>query len=82
MIFFLDDILIYSKTQEEHIKHLKMVLDLLREHQLSAKERKCEFLKTEIHYLGHVLSSKGVDMNATKVHAISHWPPSKNLEEL
>ena len=82
MIVFLDDILIYSAIQEEYIQHLNMVFDLLREHKLFAKESKCEFLKIHIHYLGHVISSKGIAMDMTKVNAILHWPHPRNLEEL
>jgi hypothetical protein len=56
VIVFLDDILIYSKSEEEHEKHLRMVLQVLREHQLYAKLSKCSFYKKNIHYLGHIIS--------------------------
>ena len=82
VIVFLDDILIYSKTEEDHLEHLRLVFDLLREHKLYAKESKCEFLQTEIHYLGHVISAQGVQMDMSKVEAIAHWPHPTNLEEL
>ena len=82
MIVFLDDILIFSATQEEHLTHLWMVFELLRAHHLYAKESKCDFLKTEFHYLGHVISSHRIHMDMTKVHAITHWPSPTTLEEL
>ena len=59
-----------------------MVFDLLREHNLIAQESKCEFLKIDICYLEHVISSKGIAMDMTIVNAILHWPHPKNLEEI
>ena len=82
VIVFLDDILIYSASKEEHFEHLTKVFDLLRSHNLYGRQSKCEFLKTEIHYLGHVISAQGVQMDITKVNAIMHWPCPNNLEEL
>ncbi|MCO5557030.1 hypothetical protein L7F22_010585 [Adiantum nelumboides] len=82
VIVFLDEILIYSSTEEDHLEHLKKVFDLLRVHNLYAKENKCDFIKTEIQYLGHVLSPQGVQMDISKVNAIVHWPHPTNLEEL
>ena len=82
VVVFLDDILIYSRSKEEHCEHLRMVFDLLREHKLYAKESKCEFFKTEIHYLGHIVTANGVMMDPAKVEAILKWPHPKNIEEL
>jgi hypothetical protein len=59
VIVFLDDILIYSKYKEEHDQHLRMVLQVLREHQLYAKLSKFSFYQRKIHYLGHIISEKG-----------------------
>jgi hypothetical protein len=59
VIVFLDDILIYSKSEEEHEHHLKMVLQVLREHQLYAKLRNCSFYQKQNHYLGHIISEDG-----------------------
>jgi hypothetical protein len=56
VIVFLDDILIYSKSEEEHEHHLRLVLQVLREHQLYAKLSKCYFYQKKIHYLGHIIS--------------------------
>ena len=55
VIVFLDDILVYSKSEEEHEHHLRMVLQVLREHQLYAKLIKCSFYQNIIHYLGHII---------------------------
>jgi hypothetical protein len=60
VVVFIDDILIYSKNEEEHAKHLRIVLTRLREHQLYAKFSKCAFWLEEIQFLGHVLSAKGI----------------------
>jgi hypothetical protein len=56
VIVFLDDILVYSKTKEEHEQHLRMVIKILREHKLYAKLSKCIFCQKKIHYLGHIIS--------------------------
>ena len=60
VIVFIDDILIYSKSEDEHRKHLKAVLEVLREKKLYAKFSKCEFWIREVQFLGHVISSEGI----------------------
>lgn len=60
VVVFIDDILIYCRDDEEHKKHLRIVLETLQEHQLYAKLNKCEFRLQEVKFLGHVISSKGV----------------------
>ena len=74
VVVFLDDILIYSKSEEEHLKHLSLVLQKLREHHLFAKLSKCDFDLQEVDFLGHVVSSTGIKMDADKVAAIQKWP--------
>lgn len=75
---FLDDILIYSKTYEEHFRHVKLVLDKLRQEKLYAKLSKCEFFRSEVEFLGHRVGADGVRMLEDKVKAIIDWPvPSK-----
>jgi hypothetical protein len=70
VIVFIDDILIYSKTKEEHEEHLRMVLKTLREHQLYAKFSKCEFYQDKVQYLGHVISGEGISVDPEKVKSI------------
>ena len=72
VVFFIDDILIYSKN-EEHAKHLWIVLTRLREHQLYAKFSKCAFWLEEIQFSGHALSAKGIVVDPSKVKDILEW---------
>ena len=67
---FIDDILIYSRTTEEHDEHLRLVLQCLREHKLYGKLSKSSFYQSRIHYLGHVISSEGIAMDLAKDEAI------------
>ena len=70
VVVFIDDILIYSKTQEEHVEHLRLVLGVLREKELYAKLSKCEFWMDEVQFLGHVISAQGIAMDSAKVEAV------------
>ena len=63
VVVYLDDILVFSKNEEEHAEHLRLVLEKLREHQLYAKFSKCEFWLPEVTYLGHVISKDGIAVN-------------------
>jgi hypothetical protein len=67
VVVFIDDILVYSKSEEEHAEHLRVVLTRLRDHQLYAKFSKCEFWLKEVQFLGHVLSVEGVAVVPSKV---------------
>jgi hypothetical protein len=75
VVVFIDDILIYSKSKEEHAYHLRIVLTWLREHQLYAKFSKCEFWLNKVQFLGHVLSAEGVVVDPSKVKDILDWKP-------
>ena len=66
----MDDILIYSQSEEEHEDHLRIALQALREHQLYAKFSKCEFWLTEVKFLGHVMSASGVSVDPKKVEVV------------
>jgi hypothetical protein len=79
---FIDDILIYSRTMEEHDEHLRLVLQCLREHKLYVKLSKCYFYKSKIHYLGHVISGEGIVIHPTKVEAIMEWLALTNVPEV
>jgi hypothetical protein len=73
VVVFIDDILIYSKNEEEHAKHLRIVLTRLREHQLYAKFSKYVFWLEEIQFLGHVLPAKGIVVDPSKIKDILEW---------
>ena len=77
---YLDDILIFSRSEEEHFQHLEMVLKLLRDNKLFAKMKKCDFFKPELKYLGHVVSAAGI--NPAKVQTISDWPTPTSVNEV
>ncbi|KAL5563369.1 hypothetical protein UlMin_033116 [Ulmus minor] len=74
VVIFIDDILIYSKTREDHEAHLELVLQRLKEHRLYAKFKKCEFWIEQVTFLGHVISKDGVSVDPSKVEAVSNWP--------
>jgi hypothetical protein len=78
----LDEIIVYSKSEEEHENHLRMVLQVLREHQLYAKLSKCSFYQRIIHYLGHIISKDGIVVDPEKIEAIREWSTSKNVTEV
>ncbi|GJU61837.1 putative nucleotidyltransferase, ribonuclease H [Tanacetum coccineum] len=73
VIVFIDDILIYSKTKEEHEVHLKLVLELLRKEKLYAKFSKWEFWLQEVHFLGHVVNQSGIHVDPSKIEAVKNW---------
>jgi hypothetical protein len=82
IIVFLDDILVYSKSKEENEKHLRMVLQVLRENQLYAKLRKCSFYQKQIHYLGHIITKDGIAVDPEKIEAIREWSVLKNVTKV
>jgi hypothetical protein len=82
IIVFIDDILIFSKTMEEHEEHLRLVLEKLRSNQLYAKFSKCEFWLTEVAFLGHVISAGGVSVNPGKVKDVLNWMPPTTISEV
>ncbi|GJR94828.1 putative reverse transcriptase domain-containing protein [Tanacetum coccineum] len=73
VIVFIDDILIYSKTKEDHENHLRLMLELLRNENLYAKFSKCEFWLQEVHFLGHVVNHEGIHMDPSKIEAVKNW---------
>ena len=79
VVVFIDDILIYSKTEEEHNEHLKIVLQELRDHQLFAKFSKCDFFKDKIQYLGHVVTKERISIDLEKIKVIEDWTVPKDV---
>jgi hypothetical protein len=73
VVVFIDDILIYSNDEEEHEKHLHMVSQKLRDHQLYAKMSKCEFSLKEVPFLGHVISEGGISIDPSKIEDVLNW---------
>ena len=67
VVVFIDDILMFSKNDEEHAQHLRIVLTRLREHKMYAKFSKCEFWLDQVQFLGHVLTSEGISVDPSKV---------------
>jgi hypothetical protein len=82
VIVFLDDILIYSKSGEDHEHHFRLVLQVLREYQMYGKISKCSFYQEKIHYLGHIISEEGIAMDPENIEAIRGWPTPKNVLEV
>jgi hypothetical protein len=82
VIVFLDDILIFSRSVEEHTEHVRKVLQRLREHQLYANTKKCDFFQESITFLGHVVSGEGISMEPAKVKAIRDWPVLQSVEDV
>jgi hypothetical protein len=82
IVVFIDDILIFSKTEEEHEKHLRLVLEKLRSNQLYAKFGNCEFWLTEVAFLGYVISAGGVSVDPSKVKDVLNWMPPMDVLEI
>ncbi|MCO5557612.1 hypothetical protein L7F22_011178 [Adiantum nelumboides] len=79
---FFDDVIIYSKTIEEHKEHLKVIFQALRDKKLYVNQKKSEFFLQEIQYLGHIISKNGIRMDPAKLEVMKDWPNPRNLHEL
>ena len=82
VIVFIDDILVYSKSEAKHEGHLRTILTILRTQRLYAKFSKCEFWLSEIAFLGHVISSRGIIVDPAKIEAVMKWPRPTTVTEV
>jgi hypothetical protein len=82
VVVFIDNILIYSKTKEDHADHLRVVLRRLRDHRLYAKFSKCEFWLDSVRFLGHTVSSEGISVDPTKVQEVMDWKPPTSVHQI
>ena len=79
---YLDDIIIFSKTQEEHLQHLEEIFERLRKARLKVKLQKCSFFKKHIQYLGHLISDKGIQPLPEKLESIAKIPEPQNAKQV
>ncbi|KAM2928274.1 hypothetical protein COP2_035535 [Malus domestica] len=82
VIVFIDDILVYSKSKADHIRHLNLVLKKLREHQLYAKFSKCRFWLNQVAFLGHVVSAQGIQVDPQEIVAVENWQQPRTVTEV
>ncbi|GKF42052.1 putative reverse transcriptase domain-containing protein, partial [Tanacetum coccineum] len=82
VIMFINDILIYSKTQKEHVEHIRLVLGLLKKEKLYAKFSKCEFWLKEVQFLGHVINGNGIHVDPNKIEAVKNWKAPRTPNEV
>ena len=81
-LIFLDDIIIFSENFRDHIERLEAVFSRLKQHGLKLKPSKCEFFKTSVKYLGHVVSQSGVHTDPDKLATLATWPEPDNVKAL
>lgn len=82
MVVYMDDLLIFSKDEKSHLEHLDIVLSRLKDHQLYVSPKKCEFMKTEISFLGLIVGQKGLRVDPKKVEVLREWPQPKTLTDV
>jgi hypothetical protein len=82
VVVFIDDILVYSKNEDKHAKHLHTVLQRLRDHHLYAKLSKCDFWLREIIFLGHTISHGGISVDPEKVQEVMDWKPPTTVRQI
>ena len=82
VVVYFDDILVYSKSQKDHLHHLEEVFKVLRAQKLFGKLEKCEFFSPQVTFLGYVVSKDGISMDQAKVEAIKSWPTPTTITEV
>lgn len=80
VLVFFDDILVYSRSMDEHLSHLQLVLQKMIDHKLVAKRIKCLFGQKQLEYVGHVISREGVSTDPSKISAMKEWPQPTNIK--
>ena len=82
VVVYFDDILLFSKSVDEHIIHLRQVFSVLRDQKLYANGKKCHFLVPEVTFLGYVISGEGIKMDEAKIEAIVNWPTPTTIHDI
>jgi hypothetical protein len=82
VLVFMDDILVYSKSLQDHYGHLQQVFEILHTNQFLLKRSKCEFVQKSLEYLGHIVSQKGVSTEPSKIASVNNWPQPKSVKHL
>jgi hypothetical protein len=82
MVVYLDDIIIFKKTWEEHMRHIQQVLSTLRQHKLYAELEKCSFGMSKVKYLGYIVDEHGVHVDPAKIQVIRDWPAPTTLTKI
>ena len=82
VMVFIDDILIYSRDEQEHEQHLKIVLQTLRDKKLYAKLIKCDFWLKEVSFLGYIVSAEGIRFDPAKIEAMVNWKPPRSVTKV
>jgi hypothetical protein len=82
ILVFMDDVLVYSSTLEEHVQHLTKAFQTLAAHQFFIKASKCLFAQQFLEYLCHVITAEGIATDPSKIQAINKWPVPTNVREL
>lgn len=81
-LIYLDDVLVYSRTFDEHLQHLRLVLERFRESGLNLKPSKCHFGQKQVNYLGHVITSEGIQPDPAKIKAVHEYPVPKTVKDV
>ena len=82
VVVYFDDILVYSSSEEDHLRHVKAVLQALRDNQVYANLKKCEFHTNSVTFLGYIVSSQGLQVDESKIEAIISWEPPQSVPEM
>jgi Reverse transcriptase (RNA-dependent DNA polymerase) len=82
LVVYMDDLLVFSKNEEDHLKHLNTVLSRLKEHELYVSTKKCAFMSTEMEFLGFIVGREGLRMDPTKIKVIEDWPRPESVTEV